>query len=323
MPTSYEFETLRPQDRHAFWMDVVCNIFMPVRSVVDNRVDFQAQLHAQDFGILTVTDVHSTPQRIYRDQSCIARSTDEYLSLGLTRCGTPLLAQSGRGVSMVQGDFALYDSRQPHSWVLPSYVHETVVQIPHSALRERISSCENLTATRLSRKDPVARLAFDYLVGLTALDESVDLETRRRLANQGIDLISMALAERFKGMLLPSVQRSSLLYRIKCHVRENLTDSEMTLTRVASFFGVTPRYINNLFQDEQTSFGRFLLSSRLEACANQLRNSSQQNLAISTLAYAFGFSDMAHFSRVFKARFGVTAREFRHAALDLARQAHS
>jgi AraC-like DNA-binding protein len=315
MATSYDFDTLRPQDRHAYWMDAICAIFMPVRSEADSRVDFQAYLRSQDLGVLTVTDVYSSPQRIHRDLDCIARSADEYLSVALTHNGTPHLSQSHRETRMAQGDFALYESRQAMRWIFPDNVHLTVLQIPMSALRGRIDSVESLTAVGLSRKDPVARLAFDFLAGLIELDDNIDIEIRSRLANQGLDLLSMALAERCKGMVLPSLPRSSLLYRIKRYVLANLADSEMSLTRVACCFGVTPRYINDLFQDEQTSFGRFLLGSRLELCANQLASSAQQAVPISTLAYRSGFSDMAHFSRVFKARFGTTARDYRHTAL--------
>jgi AraC family transcriptional activator of tynA and feaB len=35
-------------------------------------------------------------------------------------------------------------------------------------------------------------------------------------------------------------------------------------------------------------------------------------LNISEIAYAWGFNDLSHFNRAFRARFGMTPREWRH-----------
>ncbi|HCF0987681.1 TPA: AraC family transcriptional regulator, partial [Pseudomonas aeruginosa] len=194
----------------------------------------------------------------------------------------------------------------------PSQFRQTVLRIPIQALRERISNIERLTATPLSRKNPLAKLAFDYLAGLAGIGDSVDVESKRRLARQGLDLLATVMGEHCKGMVHPSARRTSLLYRIKDYLRANYADSQISLTSVARAYGVSPRYISSLFQDEQTSFGRFLLDLRLQCCAEQLRSNTQQSVLISIIAYRSGFTDMAYFSRVFKARFGACASDFRH-----------
>ncbi|WMN17049.1 MULTISPECIES: helix-turn-helix domain-containing protein [Pseudomonas] len=315
MLVRFDTDDIRPHERQAFWQDVVCATFVPLECRIDAQLDFDGRLCAHDLDVLRVVEIRASRQLVRRDRHCIARSPDEYVLINLAHEGCSQVIQDGREAALAQGDFAVYDTRQPYELHFSGSFRQTVLQVPCQALRERIGNIEQLTALALSRKDPVARLAFDYLTGLARLDDSVSSESRRQLTQQGLDLLATALAERGKGIVQPSVRRTSLLYRIKRHVRANLADSELSLTGVAGAFGVTPRYINSLFQDEQTSFGRFLLDIRLQACADQLGSLSQRTALISTLAYRSGFTDMAYFSRVFKARFGCSARDFRHATM--------
>ncbi|TRN65696.1 helix-turn-helix domain-containing protein, partial [Pseudomonas syringae] len=131
-----------------------------------------------------------------------------------------------------------------------------------------------------------------------------------RITEQGLDLLAMALSERVEGQAQGS-RRSGLLLRIKDHIQANLADTKLSLASVSVRFGVSTRYISSLFQDEQTSFGRYLLASRLQRCASDLREPLLANRQISEIAWRWGFSDVGYFSRVFRQRFGVPARQYR------------
>lgn len=49
-------------------------------------------------------------------------------------------------------------------------------------------------------------------------------------------------------------------------MQARLGNAEMDLAEVSAHFGITFRYVNSLFQQEETSFGRYVLVSRLRAC---------------------------------------------------------
>lgn len=313
MTTTFDTHTVSPSQRQAYWQDVVCQTFVPLECRITTLEPFEGQLLVSSLADLTVVQVRAAGQRVRRTPPCIARSDDEYVLVSLAHQGRAQVLQDGREASLEPGDFALYDTRNPYELQFSGTFSQTVLQIPYRALRERICNIERLTALTLSRKDPVARLAFDYLAGLAALEDHTNSDAQRRLANQGLDLLAMVLGERTKDVPQPTNHRTSLLYRIKRHIRLHLVDSDLSLAKVASAFSVTPRYINSLFQDEQLSFGRFLLGERLQACACLLRDPAQQAEAISTVAYRAGFTDMAYFSRVFKARYGASPRDFRQA----------
>lgn len=143
---------------------------------------------------------------------------------------------------------------------------------------------------------------FDFFSGLVALDGQLSDTQQTRLSDQGLDLLAMAMAERGRQQAPSSSRRAALLFRIKDHVQMHLGNPELSLAEISSRFGISSRYVNSLFQQEHTPFGRYLLATRLKQCARDLRDRALASRQISEIAYRWGFSDMAQFSRVFRAQ---------------------
>jgi AraC family transcriptional activator of tynA and feaB len=66
------------------------------------------------------------------------------------------------------------------------------------------------------------------------------------------------------------------------------------------------RTVHNRFEEIGLSFGRWLLDARLEACHHTLAGTGARHVAISAIAFGWGFNDLSHFNRAFKAKFGAT-----------------
>ncbi|WP_296247886.1 helix-turn-helix domain-containing protein [Pseudomonas sp. UBA4194] len=311
MSIQFNTDTIAPRERSAYWQEVVCNTFVPLECQLATPEAFQGRLQARQLGELSVVDVCAQQQTVVRDARRIGFSNEEYVLLSLAREGRSLVLQEGREASLAAGDFAIYDTRRPYRLHFDGAFRQTVVQIPRASLQRRVGNLEYLTALRMSRNNPLERLVFDFLQGLSSLDNQLDDLHQLRLGEHGMDLLAMALAERSKGQLSQGSRRTALLFRIKDHVHAHLGNAELSLADISARFGISPRYINSLFQQEQTSFGRYLLASRLTACARDLREPALARRQISEIAYRWGFSDMAHFSRVFRAQYGEAAREYR------------
>jgi len=88
----------------------------------------------------------------------------------------------------------------------------------------------------------------------------------------------------------------------------------LSLTAVAARHRVTPRYVQALFEDDDTTFSQFLLGERLARAHRMLRDPLQTTHRISAIAYAAGFSDLSYFNRAFRRRFGATPSDVRAAA---------
>jgi AraC-like DNA-binding protein len=99
---------------------------------------------------------------------------------------------------------------------------------------------------------------------------------------------------------------------VKQFITCNLTDTELNAGIIASAMGLSVRYINNLFSEEDTSLMRYLTQQRLARSRHYLASSVYQHLSITELAMQSGFSNMAHFSRVFHQVYGMPPRDYRH-----------
>lgn len=310
MSTHFDTHSVALKERPEFWQKVVCDTFVQLDCHFPNREQFHGHLHARECGELSIVDVSASEQVVVRDARRIARSENEFVLVSLAHEGRAQVVQGERQALLGGGDFAIYETRRPYQLRFEGAFRQTVVQIPRASLQRRLGNIEYLTALPLSRKNPLDRLVFDFFSGLSHLDGQSS-GVQHRLAEQGMDLLAIALSERGKGQALPGSRRNALLFRIKDYVSANLADTDLSLGTVSAHFGISSRYVNSMFQQEQTSFGRHLLATRLQCCARDLREPSLAGTQINEIAYRWGFTDMAYFSRVFRARYERSAREYR------------
>lgn len=111
-------------------------------------------------------------------------------------------------------------------------------------------------------------------------------------------------------------RREALLARLQSYLRDHLDDPDLRTEDVADALGFSPRYVRDLLQREDTSFGRLRLELRLARCHDDLLDAGRRHLSVSDIAYAWGFNSIAHFTRTFRARYGQPPARFRreHAA---------
>lgn len=82
----------------------------------------------------------------------------------------------------------------------------------------------------------------------------------------------------------------------------------VTLQQIAVHFGYNPNYISTLIHQETgRTFTQILTEKRMERAVLLLRNTT---LTIDEIAAMLGYTDKSAFHRAFKARFGVTPREY-------------
>jgi len=92
-------------------------------------------------------------------------------------------------------------------------------------------------------------------------------------------------------------------------------DPEFDLTEAARGLGLSRRYIQRLLEGAGKSFTEHVLECRLERVRAMLMDSRYQHMAIIDIALASGFSDVSHFNRMFRRRFGETPSSVRAAAV--------
>jgi len=113
-------------------------------------------------------------------------------------------------------------------------------------------------------------------------------------------------------------QREALRERIKQHVTEHLGDPELTVDGIAHALNCSRRQLYNAFSEEPDGVAGYILRRRLEACRRSFDDRGNAHRSITDIALGFGFSNMAHFSRVFRTHLGMAPSDYRRGALGLA-----
>ncbi len=98
-------------------------------------------------------------------------------------------------------------------------------------------------------------------------------------------------------------------------------DHEWTVEDMAKFVDLTPAHFHRLFRENTgLSPAAYLNNLRLESAYELLKTSFSQ---IKQIALKTGFTDISHFTRDFKTKYGLTPTEFRRQYWDKIQSEHS
>jgi AraC-like DNA-binding protein len=301
-----------PDRRLAVWQDIVCDTFVGLDCRSDLQDAFWGSVSQSTVGPATFTRVESCAQRVFRTPSRIARASEDFVLVALGNSGVNGVYQDGREAVISAGQFTIYDTTRPYELRFDDSFSQTILQMPRKFLQQRIGSFDTLTATTFSSDRPLERLAYEFLLGISKAIDHVDPATATRLLDQALDLVAMAFADRMQQRSPDqSSHRSALLYRLKNYILTHLRDPELSMPRAAAAIGISPRYASDLMAAEQTSFRSYVQVQRLERCRRDLSDPAHAARHVSDIAFAWGFNDLAHFSRIFKQRYGASPREWR------------
>ena len=313
---STSFSTLRanggPQ-AVPVWRDEICSTFVDLDCEEFASERFFGEVATRGCDYLQFSKVTSTKQRVVRSPSRIAKSDDDFFLLSLQLVGEGYVRQGKRVAVQAPGDMAFYETNSPYELMFNGDFRQFIVKIPRTHLKQRVALPEDITGQCLSGKDSSVRLAARYLTELANLSEGMFGNARELSNNVGLDLLATAIKSTRLSMERPELDgsRSCLLQQILYFIRDHLSDPDLSPSLIAQAHGISVRYLNMLFEDQPESLFRTIWTQRIERCAWELRDPSRRHATITDIAFAWGFNDSAHFSRRFKAAYGVKPSDYR------------
>ncbi|WP_316167357.1 MULTISPECIES: helix-turn-helix domain-containing protein [unclassified Bradyrhizobium] len=315
MPILFTTDGSPGHRRLALWQDIVCDVYVGLDCTSDLGSAFRGSVTHTAFGQAVCSEVCSDRQHVYRTSQRISRADADFVLVALGREGIGGVVQDGRDTVIRPGEFAIYDTTRPYELQFDAAFRQTVFKLPRQILQRRIGAIEAVTAISFGADSPLQPLAYDFIIKLCERADHIGAEHAERLSEQAADLLAMTLAERLRTQPLPSSShRAALLYRIRAHISARLSDPDLSLPKVARELGLSARYVNDLFSDEETSFRRYVLAERLRRCQRDLGSPTHTHRQISEIAFSWGFNDLSHFGRAFREQFGLSPREWRRSA---------
>jgi AraC-like DNA-binding protein len=235
--------------------------------------------------------------------------------LGFQESGVSRTAQRGRQAEIGPGEIVIVETARPYDIVFNGPIKTVAVRVPMGVLGLPSALLGQLTAVRLGPDRPVTGAATVFFSHLARRQPAVGGTEASLLAQPGIDLIRAMVAtglghdDLAKGPL-----HDTLLERVMAYLRLHLAEHDLTAARIAADHHVSVRQLYLVLSRAGISLGDWIRSERLAECKRQLASPAHQHLTIETTAYQWGFASAAHFSRVFKAAYGMSPGEWRRSS---------
>lgn len=302
----FSTDDIPQRQRRDWWREVICRQYTQVDITSKLANDFAAETQIAQLNQLQLSRVRCDAMSLQKQRRDIERPDQDAYFVALLLSGQYALEQHGRSATLKPGEMLLYDATQPHRISCSGKFSKLIFAVPRATLLARFSRPDLCTAIRLTQQHSTAMVAADFLKSWSARLPQLSPAALDTLCETSLDLLALALAEIRPNAIKSSRIQAMTLLEIKRHVEQQLADPALNATRIAQAVGLSPRYINALFEQEQQSLMRYVLQRRLERCHQAIAQRQATGLTISQIAFRWGFNDLAHFSRVFKKRYGVS-----------------
>ncbi|WP_158891021.1 helix-turn-helix domain-containing protein [Amycolatopsis anabasis] len=301
------------KERTELWRAAASEAYVPLEMSLDDADAFRGRILGQVFGELRIGEVTADAHQAHRPGRLAGR--DDLLphyKLSMPVRGYVLVQQDGREASLTPGDLAIYDTSRPYTVVFEETCQMLTLMFPRRNLHLPAERLARITASRVSGRHSVGALLSPLLFNLVSRMDEIDAAQSLRLADNVVDLVATVFAgELGEDPAKTPVGHRALILRAKAFIEAHLDDADLTPGTIAAAMHISTGYLHKLFRRENTTVSRWIRERRLEHCRRDLRDPGQSELAVSSVAAHWGFIDAAHFSRLFKAAYGLPPREYR------------
>jgi AraC-like DNA-binding protein len=312
--TMMDTDEVSARDRIPFWNDWINSLFQGLQSDLYGDTEFDGRLASAHAGDVILTRLESNRHRVMRSRTQVRGSEVGYLKIVAPFYGSAGVEQKGREAWVSPGEWSIYDTTDTYAINNPSRVEHLIVMVPKAHLAERGLVIDELMARRLGGCGGIARVALETMRSAWRELPCMTPDAARSTGDVITQCVHLSLLD-LAGRATAITQRENLRERIKQHVMRHLADPDLSVEQIARALNVSRRHLYNAFADEPDGVAGFLLARRIEACRLAFDDPKLADRSITEIALAFGFSNPAHFSRVFRNHSGTSPSAYRQALL--------
>ncbi len=312
----FQTSTVSPQSQASYWNELYGERFAHVTFNPKDRAGFQAELKLGAIGAVDFACVRTTQTDVERTREHTRRARGRMLAFILLVRGSGEFTHCGHVSSFEAGDIILCDNTQPSLCRYHGPAEIIVARTNEAALKPRLPEFERLCGRRLRKGGGLADTAFGMGKNLSEkLDDDLPEDFGPAISAQLMDVFSTAYAIEFRIQTSDQSICAARAARATSYLEAHLGDPELTTEGAASALGISPRYLRLLMSSRGESPSAYILRRRLEECARQLASEPARRRTVTDIAFSWGFNSAAHFTRVFKTKFGQTPTEYRERLL--------
>jgi AraC-like DNA-binding protein len=306
MPQLFTTDMLPPSDRIDAWQWNAQQICGDCRFRLP-KCSFHGSIEIKHLAGLRLTRFSSSPLFFWKWPSDSTNPDNRFCIVITQLAGIRRYVQNGSSVLLNPGDTTLIDSGRPWSSSCGTECARLYLRVPRWMMENRLRMSKIPIARRISGTRGAGAILFRLSQSLYEEAERLEVEEAAAALDAYFQIL-VACMDQAESRTQRSPQHQA---RIQRFIDEHLSDPGLEPAGIAAAADISVRHLHRLFSNSGSTLGDCIRTRRLEQCRNDLANPRLCSKTITEIAFFWGFSDSAHFSRSFRRQFGLCPRNFR------------
>lgn len=302
--------TLEPRHQFAYWKELIAPLADVDRDDVTTD-GYYASGRAYDLGSLHFVSSSTAPMKYRHTEDHIRASGIDHWCLTLLKRGHEISRAGDRVLRSSAG------SLQVRSFVYPFAGRSDVTSSVHLFLsRDNFPDISGMldAVNHKIITGSLAEILKEYLITLESYIKTLTV-SEISLAVESLSLmISAALRPVAKDIVAADMPITAGRFNLaRKYIQQHLASPDLGTDSICRALGISRRQLYYLFE-RYGGVAKFIKQRRLAACCKAIAEPTDHRL-ISSIAYSYGFTNHALFSRQFHAEYGFSPSEARAARL--------
>lgn len=291
------------------WSETVATIF-DLDADRETIADFRFGFSAWHLGSLVLGLSQSDAIRFARRSQTIARSSIDHYLVQVYHDGSLVAETEGETVEVQPGDVWILDLAR-EATIHETRFRSTNLAIPRNLLAPLLKDPDGLHGLKLAKGSPMGDMLSRYLEDLGRQAPRMTLAEAASIAESTIHLVAGCAGP---GHEARSITRNGFavasLASIRRYIDAQLHNPALDADLICREFALSRATLYRLCEP-LGGVQAHIRRRRLARCFKELVTPSQNVARISQIAFRWGFSDEATFSRAFRAMYGLSPSDAR------------
>jgi AraC-like DNA-binding protein len=287
---------------------------MDAEVVAPDESSFRSSIRQRNLGPLTILEFDVEPYQVRLAQKLGSVPRDR-LVLWLSVDGAGWMEQGGVTTNFDPSILCVYGADRPRTFAFTTPSRGVALVLPLDPVRQVLLGWELALPLNIDCTRGVGAVLADVVRSVARHADDLGEDMASGLSDMLVGLLASVVSALPSSLrMMPSRLELFHKARIKRFVHEHLRDPALDVDMVSRAVGLSTRYIHKLFSSEPDPLMKWVWAERIEGACKEIEKTALRRKAISQIAFSWGFSGPAHFSRSFRNRYGASPIEYRSRA---------
>ncbi|MGE0054752.1 MAG: helix-turn-helix domain-containing protein [Hyphomicrobium sp.] len=289
--------------KSAAWEQALRDCYLDWELTKPVNDEFHAQIRQKYLSEIRLVECQCSPcsgRRVLRQTT---QEGEPFVGIQIVVDGGERFKIGDKTISVSKGDVVFWNSYESTEFEVVEDLHKVTLLMPQSLLESRLEMGILIRGGIVNTNTASGAMLYSHICALASQFANISDEEIYGIKWSSIELGAATAVWLQQPIISPSKEHTR---RIQRYILAQLQNADLSVQRIADDNGISVRYVHSLFRALGCTVSQWIMERRLERCRDALGARRDGRGVVKDVAFQWGFNDTAHFSRVFKKRFGQT-----------------